>query len=306
MQHPVSRGVKVAATALAAWIGLPGHASATFGQPEPWQLGMQPAVTSVGQQMIWFHDFLLYIIAGIVLFVFALLAFVMARFNERANATPGRATHNTAVEVIWTVVPILILLAIAVPSFRLLFAQYNFPEADLTIKATGHQWYWSYEYTDHEGVSFDAVMVEEDNLKPGQPRLLATDNDVVVPVNKTVHVLVTASDVIHNWTVPAFGSKIDAVPGRLLRTWFKAERIGTYYGQCSELCGARHAFMPISVKVVSEAEFAAWLHQAKAQARGGSSDPSSAGREHANLGAQSSTETGAEGDIRAAQRERTD
>jgi len=301
MQHPGSRGVEFAATALAAWVAWSDQASAAFGQPEPWQIGMQPAVTSVGQQMIWFHDFLLYIIAGIVLVVFTLLAFVMARFNERANPTPGRATHNTTVEVIWTVVPILILLAIAVPSFRLLFAQYNFPEADLTIKATGHQWYWSYEYPDHDGVSFDAVMLEESALKPGQPRLLATDNDVVVPVNKTVHVLVTASDVIHNWTVPAFGSKVDAVPGRLLRTWFKAERIGIYYGQCSELCGQRHAFMPISVRVVSEADFAAWLQQAKAQARGDSSDPNTAPREHANLVAGGSPETGGGAEVRAAQ-----
>lgn len=299
MQHPAARGVQVAAAALAAWLGWSGQASATFGQPEPWQIGMQPAVTTVAAQMIWFHDFLVYIITGIVLVVFALLAYVMVRFNERANPTPGRATHNTAVEVIWTVVPILILLAIAVPSFRLLFAQYNFPEADLTIKATGRQWYWSYEYLDHEGVSFDAVMVEEENLKPGQPRLLATDNNVVVPVNKTVHVLVTASDVIHNWTVPAFGSKVDAVPGRLLRTWFKAERIGIYYGQCSELCGARHAFMPIAVKVVSEAEFAAWLQQAKAQARGNSSDPNSTGRAHASLVGRGALKVGTEDEAQA-------
>jgi len=299
MRDSVRRGLGIAAGALAACTGLSSQAAETYGQPEPWQIGMQPAVTSVGEQMIWFHDFLLYIISGIVLIVFALLAFVMVRYSERANPKPGRTTHNTIVEVIWTVVPILILLAIAVPSFRLLFAQYDFPEADLTIKATGHQWYWSYEYLDHEGVSFDAVMVEEADLKPGQPRLLATDNDVVVPVNKTVHVLVTASDVIHNWTIPAFGSKIDAVPGRLLRTWFNADRIGTYYGQCSELCGARHAFMPIAVKVVSEAEFAAWLQQAKAQAQGNPSGSGSSAREHATLDDQSSPASTQE-------RERTD
>jgi cytochrome c oxidase subunit 2 len=294
MLYPVLRGVRVAAAALAAWVGLSGHAFATFGQPAPWQIGMQPTVTPIGEQIVRFHDFLFYIIAAIVLFVFVLLAFVIVRYNERANPKPGRATHNTAIEVIWTVVPILILLAISVPSFRLLFAQYDFPEADLTIKATGHQWYWSYEYPDHEGVSFDAVMVEEVDLKPGQPRLLTTDNNVVVPVNKNVHVLVTASDVIHNWTVPAFGSKIDAVPGKLLRTWFRAERVGTYYGQCSELCGARHAFMPIAVKVVSEAEFAAWLQQAKAQANGNSNNFGSNAREHASLNDKSSPSATAE------------
>jgi len=267
MYHAAYRGIKIAAAMMAAWTLWSASAGAETGQPVPWQIGMQPAVTPIAEQMIAFHDFLLYITAGIVLFVFVLLAYVMVRFNKRANQNPTQTTHNTLIEVLWTVVPILILLAISVPSFRLLFAQYDYPEADLVIKATGHQWYWSYEYPDHEGVNFDAVMVEEADLKQGQPRLLATDNDVVVPVNKNVHVLVTASDVIHNWTIPAFGSKIDAVPGRILRTWFRAEKEGMYYGQCSELCGQRHAYMPIAVKVVSEEEFEAWLQKTKGQAR---------------------------------------
>lgn len=233
------------------------------GQPEPWQIGMQTAATPIAEQLKLFHTFLLYIITGIVLFVFALLAYVLLRFNERVNPEPSRIAHNTTLEILWSVVPILILLVIAIPSFRLLYAQYAFPEADLTIKATGSQWYWSYEYPDHGDFSFDSQMIEDDNLKPGQPRLLATDNDVVVPVNKTIHVLVTASDVIHNWNVPAFGVKLDAVPGRVERTWFRAERTGTFYGQCSELCGQRHAFMPIAVRVLSEDEFARWLEKAR-------------------------------------------
>ncbi|MGI9569390.1 MAG: cytochrome c oxidase subunit II, partial [Desulfobulbia bacterium] len=189
---------------------------------------------------------------------------VILRFNEKANPEPSKTTHNTTLEVLWTVIPIFILIIIAVPSFRLLFAQYSFPPADVTIKAIGNQWYWSYEYPDSD-VSFDSVMLEGDDLEAARkagfeaPRLLAVDNRVVVPVNKVVLVLVTASDVIHNWTIPAFGSKIDAVPGRVTRTWFKAEKTGVYYGQCSELCGIRHAFMPIAVHVVEQPVYDNWL-----------------------------------------------
>jgi cytochrome c oxidase subunit 2 len=168
-------------------------------------------------------------------------------------------------EVAWTVVPILILVVIAVPSFRLLFAQYDFPKADLTVKAIGNQWYWTYEYPDQGDLTFDAVMLEDNELKPGQLRLLSTDNEVVVPVNKNIHVLITATDVLHNWTIPAFGVKVDAVPGRVIRTWFRAEKTGVFYGQCSELCGGRHAYMPITVRVVSDGEFASWLEKAKKQ-----------------------------------------
>lgn len=253
---------------VAALAGAASFLSATpvlaeLGQPRPWQLGFQEAVTPIMHQITSFHDFLLILITVITLFVLALLIYVALRFNARTNPKPSRTTHNTTLEVLWTVVPIIILLVIAVPSFRLLFAQYDFPKADLTVKAIGNQWYWTYEYPDQDNMTFDAVLVEEADLKPGQPRLLTTDNEVVVPVNKNVHVLITATDVLHNWTVPAFGVKVDAVPGRILRTWFRAEKTGTFYGQCSELCGARHAFMPITVRVVSDDEFASWLVEAK-------------------------------------------
>ena len=212
--------------------------------------------------IIWFHDFLVWLTAAIAVFVLVLLVVVVVKFNARANPVPSRTTHNTFIEVIWTVVPVLILVAVAVPSFRLLFYQLNTPKADLTIKATGKQWFWSYNYPDQK-FEFDSVMVQTKDLKPGQPRLLTVDNELVVPVNKIVRVQTTGADVIHSWAVPSFGVKIDAIPGRLNETWFKAEREGTYYGQCSELCGRDHAFMPIVVHVVSDKDYAAWLEQAK-------------------------------------------
>jgi cytochrome c oxidase subunit 2 len=193
----------------------------------------------------------------------ALLLWVMVRYNSKANPEPSRTSHNTTIEVAWTIIPVLILLVIAIPSFRLLYAQYDVPKADLTVKATAHQWYWSYTYPDQGNFSFDSLLVEKEDLKPDQPYLLAVDNEVVVPVNKVVHVLVTSDDVIHNWAVPAFGTKIDAVRGRNSLTWFQATRPGVYYGQCSELCGSRHAYMPIAVRVVSEEEFADWVVKAQ-------------------------------------------
>jgi cytochrome c oxidase subunit 2 len=237
-------------------------ANEATGQPHPWQLGLQAGVTPVMDDIIWFHDFLVWLTAAIALFVLVLLVVVVVKFNARANPVPSRTTHNTFIEVIWTVVPVLILVAVAVPSFRLLFYQLNTPKADLTIKATGKQWFWSYNYPDQK-FEFDSVMVQTKDLKPGQPRLLTVDNELVVPVNKVVRVQTTGADVIHSWAVPSFGVKIDAIPGRLNETWFKAEREGTYYGQCSELCGRDHAFMPIVVHVVSDKDYAAWLEQAK-------------------------------------------
>jgi cytochrome c oxidase subunit 2 len=232
------------------------------GQPHPWEINLQAPATPVMQDIVWFHDFLLWIIIAIALFVLLLLIVVVVKFNARSNPVPSRTTHNTMIEVVWTVVPVLILVAVAVPSFRLLFYQLKVPPADLTVKATGKQWFWSYAYPDQK-FEFDSLMVQEKDLKPGQPRLLAVDNELVVPVNKVVRVLVTGADVIHSFSVPSFGIKIDAVPGRLNETWFKAEREGTYYGQCSQLCGRDHAFMPIAVHVLSEKDFAAWLEQAK-------------------------------------------
>lgn len=239
-------------------------ASAYVGQPSDGQLGLQGAVTPVMQAIHEFHDLVNIIIIAITLFVMVLMAYVMWRFRESANPTPSRTTHNTMIEVVWTVVPIIILVLIAVPSFRLLHLQYSFPKPDLTIKATGHQWYWSYQYPDQGEFGFDSYMLTDEERQEridkgmSAPRLLAVDNDVVVPVNKNVHVLVTANDVIHNWTIPSFGSKVDAVPGRVTSTWFRAEKEGVYYGQCSELCGADHAFMPIAVRVVSDDVFARW------------------------------------------------
>ena len=227
-------------------------------QPHPWQLGMQQSASPVMDDIVWFHDFLLWMIAAISLFVLALLVIVIVRFNARANPTPSKTTHNTLLEVAWTLVPVLILVAIAVPSFRLLFLQQTIPEADLTIKATGKQWYWTYTYPDSK-IEFDSYLLREDSDRGEQPRLLAVDNALVVPVNKVVRVQVIGGDVIHAFGVPAFGFKIDAIPGRLNETWFRAEREGMYYGQCYELCGRDHAFMPIAIRVVSEDAYKEWL-----------------------------------------------
>jgi cytochrome c oxidase subunit II len=251
------------AVAAAAMVMGTAMAVAQTGVARDWQLGFQEAATPT---MVWieeFHTLILWIITAIVLFVLALLIIVMVRFNAKSNPVPSKTTHNTFVEVAWTLIPILILLVIAVPSFRLLYFDRTIPDADLTIKAIGNQWYWSYEYPDADGMTFDSLMVEDADLKEGQPRLLAVDNDVVVPVGKNVRVIVTATDVIHNWAIPAFGMKMDAIPGRLNEAWFRADKTGIFYGQCSELCGQRHAFMPIAVRVVSEADYAEWLEKAK-------------------------------------------
>jgi len=240
-----------------------GAAMAGVGQPSPWQIGLQQSVTPVMDNIIWFHDYLLYWITAITVFVLVLLLIVIFRFNARANPVPSRTTHNTMIEVAWTLIPIAILMFIAVPSFKLLFLELNTPPADMTVKATGKQWYWSYSYPDNGKFEFDSLMLKADELKADQPRLLSVDNEMVVPVNKIVRVITTGSDVIHSFAVPSFGIKIDSVPGRLNETWFKATREGLYHGQCSELCGKDHAFMPISVRVVSEQAFAAWVEDAK-------------------------------------------
>jgi cytochrome c oxidase subunit II len=240
-----------------------GAALAGLGQPSEWQVGLQQSVTEVMDRITWFHDMLLYIITAIVAFVLALLVIVMMRFNARNNPVPSRTTHNTFIEVMWTIIPIVILLVIAIPSFKLLFLQLSIPAADMTVKATGKQWYWSYSYPDNGPFEFDSLMLRESDRKAGQPRLLAVDNEMVVPVNKTVRVITTGADVIHSFTVPSFGIKIDAIPGRINETWFKATREGVYYGQCSELCGKDHAYMPIAVRVVSEQAFASWVEEAK-------------------------------------------
>ncbi|HEX2763937.1 MAG TPA: cytochrome c oxidase subunit II [Allosphingosinicella sp.] len=234
---------------------------AVVGQPESDAYGFQPQVTPIGQEALWFHNkILMPLITIISLFVLALLLFVVIRFRRSAHPVPSRTTHNTFLEVVWTLVPVLILVGIAVPSIRLLAHQYNPPKADITVKATGNQWYWTYSYPDHG--DFEIVsngLKDEDAAKRGEPRLLAVDERMVVPQGAVVKVIVTSADVIHSWGVPAFWAKIDAVPGRLNETWFKVDRPGVYYGQCFELCGARHAYMPIAVEVLPPAQFAAWV-----------------------------------------------
>jgi cytochrome c oxidase subunit 2 len=239
-------------------------AAAASAQPVDWQLGLQDAATERMSRIIDLHNFVLWIITAICLFVLALLTWIMVRYNVKANPKPTVTTHNTVLEVLWTVIPVAILVAIAIPSFRLLYYQDVIPPADITIKAIGKQWYWTYEYPDNGNFTFDALMLSDRvAAQQGVPRLLGTNNHVVVPVNKTVRILTTGADVIHAWAIPAFGVKIDAVPGRINQTWFNANREGTFYGECSELCGARHAFMPITVEVVSQERFDQWVQEAR-------------------------------------------
>ena len=255
----------IAFRSAAILVGLAGFsAPALANKPEPWQLGFQEAATQNMSIITDFNNFLLILMTAITVFVLGLMVYVMLRFNSKANPNPSSTTHNTLVEVVWTVVPIIILVVIAIPSFRLLYFQRDIPEADMTVKAVGYQWYWGYEYPDHGDFAFDSLMLS-DGERGDQPRLLATDTAMVVPVDTTVRVVVTAADVLHAFAMPAFGLKIDAVPGRLNETWFKAEKTGTFYGQCSELCGIRHAFMPIRIEVVSKEDFAAWVKDAEAE-----------------------------------------
>ena len=255
------------ATLLAVAMPVAAAAQTLLGQPTPWELGLQPAGADRMRDIISLHTFILYIITFISLFVAALLVWIMVRFNAAANPTPSATTHNTVLEVLWTIVPVLILVAIAIPSFRLLYYEDVIPKPDLTIKAIGKQWYWTYQYPDNGNFQFDALRIADRRSAPvvpnGPPRLLGTTNHVVVPVGKVVRILTTGADVIHSWAIPAFGVKMDAVPGRINQTWFRADTIGTYYGECSELCGANHAFMPITVDVVSQADFDSWIQQAK-------------------------------------------
>ena len=232
-------------------------------QPKDWQLGFQNPASDGMRDIVNFHNnLLLPIIIAISVFVLFLMLYACVRFRASANPNPSKRTHNVTVEILWTLIPCLILIVMAVPSFKILYKQDTIPKADLTIKAVGYQWYWGYEYPD-ENIIFDSYMIEEKDLRADQPRLLTVDHEVVVPVNKVVKVLITANDVLHAWALPAFGVKRDAVPGRINETWFKAEKEGTYYGQCSELCGIKHAFMPITVKVVSEDDYQEWLLEAR-------------------------------------------
>jgi cytochrome c oxidase subunit II len=247
--------------------GLLSAGSAYAAQPEPWQMTFQPAASAIMEQIVWFERYTLWFIIPITLFVMVLLAWVMIRYRANANPVPSKTSHNTAVEIVWTVGPVVILLFLAIPSFQLLTAQYSPEDPKMTIKATGYQWYWGYEYQVGDApVSFDSVLLKDaDRAAAGKedrkayPRLLAVDNEMVVPVNTTVRLLVTGADVIHSFSMPAFGVKMDAVTGRSNETWFKAEKEGMYYGQCSQICGKDHAFMPIAIHVVSQEQYDTWF-----------------------------------------------
>jgi len=237
--------------------------SSIANQPKEWQLGFQDAASQGMRDIVNFHNnLLLPVIIAISVFVLFLMIYACVRFRASRNPVPSKTTHNIMVEILWTLIPCLILIVMAVPSFKILYKQDTIPKADVTVKAIGYQWYWGYEYPD-ENIIFESYMIKEEDLKENQPRLLTVDNEVVVPVNKVVKVLITANDVLHAWALPSFGVKRDAVPGRINETWFKAEKVGTYYGQCSELCGIQHAFMPITVRVVTDEEYAQWLAEAK-------------------------------------------
>ncbi len=232
----------------------------------PTQLGLRDAATSQMERITWFHDHLLmYIITAIVIFVTALLAWVVIKYNAKANPTPSKTTHHVMLEIAWTIIPIIILIIIAVPSFKMLYYLDRVEEPDMTLKVTGYQWYWGYEYQDHEGINFLSYLIPEEEIdeSKGQKRLLSTDNVVVLPIDTNIQILVTSADVLHAFTLPAFGFKKDAVPGRTNETWVRIEKPGTYYGQCSEICGINHAYMPIEVRAVTKEEFKEWLIKAK-------------------------------------------
>ena len=241
-----------------------GGGVAMAQKPEDWQMGFQDAHSPTMEKIVSFNDILFWICVVMSVFVMGIMAYIFIRFNAKRNPVPQKFTHNSLIEVLWTVIPVIVLVAIAIPSFRLLYFMDRTDEAEMTIKAIGHQWYWTYEYPDlGDDISFDAVMLTEDDLEEGQLRLLETDESVVVPIDTNIRLLVTADDVIHAWTIPSFGIKIDAVPGRINEGWFRVDAVGIYYGQCSELCGRDHGFMPIRVEAVSKEDYAEWVAYAQ-------------------------------------------
>jgi cytochrome c oxidase subunit 2 len=257
----VLAGLRFAIGFVISIVTLTGAAHAA--EPEPWQLGFQPAVTPVAHLQHQLHDLLLIIIIAISVFVLALLLYVAFRYNAKRNPIPTKTSHNTVIEVLWTVLPVMILVVIAIPSFKLLYFMDKTDNPELTLKVTGHQWYWSYTYQDNGNFTFDSLIVPADQLKPGQKRLLEVDNRIVLPVDTNIRLLITSEDVLHSWAIPAFGVKMDGEPGRLNETWVRIDKEGVYYGQCSELCGINHAFMPIAVQAVSKADFAKWVADAQ-------------------------------------------
>jgi cytochrome c oxidase subunit II len=283
--------------ALAAFMAPVYAAPAYEGIAKDWQLGFQDPATPVMEKLDSMHDFLLVVITAITVFVLLALIYICVRFRRKANPNPSKTTHNTKLEVIWTVIPIIILVVIAIPSLRIHYFMNKVVEPELTLKVVGYQWYWHYEYPDQGGFGFDSYMKKDEDLQAGDHRLLAVDNRVVVPVNTKVRVLLTGADVIHAWAVPAFGVKRDAIPGRLNETWFEATRTGRFYGQCSELCGVGHGFMPIVVDVVSKEEFAAWVAAKQKEA---GIDPASLTAEGEAEDAEA-VDANAEGDAKAAE-----
>ena len=248
------------ALAATSFYVLPAAAEEVTGQPVPWQMGFQIAASPVKEKMEHFHnDLLLPVITVISVFVLGLLLWVIIRYNAKANPVPSKTTHNTMLEVVWTLIPVLILVVIVIPSMKILYFADRTADAEMTLKTIGYQWYWGYEYPDNGGINFTSNLVQEEDLQEGQPRLLATDNPVVLPVDTNIRILTAAADVIHSWAIPSFGVKLDAVPGRLNETWVRIDKEGTYYGQCSEICGTGHGFMPIEVHAVSKEAFAEWV-----------------------------------------------
>jgi cytochrome c oxidase subunit 2 len=275
--------VRTMARRVAGWTGsLIGLASvlmagaAWSAEPRPWQIGMQPPASPTAARIQDLHNLVMVIITVITLFVAGLLVWVAFRYRASRNPVPGRTSHNTVIEVTWTVLPVLILVVIAIPSFRLIYYEDRTSDADLTIKATGHQWYWEYTYPDQGGMHFDSYGITSDSLRPGQLRLLAVDNQLVVPAGKNIRVLTTSEDVIHSFFVPSLGMQRYAIPGRVLETWFRANEPGTYYGECNQICGTNHSDMPISVRALSPDEFNAWLAQAKTKFASGAPAPTAA------------------------------
>ncbi|MGC2857524.1 cytochrome c oxidase subunit II [Novispirillum sp. DQ9] len=263
MERQFIRPLPALAALAAAVVPLVASTHGWAGQAEPWQVWHQDPSTPVMEQIESLHRFLAWISAGIVVLVMALLGYVIWRFNEKRNPVPARFSHNQLLEFAWTAFPVAILVIIAIPSFKLLYFMDRAQEADMTLKVTGHQWYWSYEYPDHGGFMFDSFMKDASDLQPGEPRLLAVDNEVVLPVGTTVRVVMTSNDVIHSWAVPALGVKTDNVPGRLTETWLRLDKPGVFYGQCSELCGVNHGFMPIAIRGVPPEEFEQWVGDAQ-------------------------------------------
>jgi cytochrome c oxidase subunit II len=263
MDRPMLRYRRLFAACM-TMMSIPGMALAqAVGAPKPWEMGMQPAFGPLKQQQIDLHDLVLVIITVITLFVAGLLGWVMWRYNAKRNPVPSRTAHHTVLEIAWTVIPVLILVVMAIPSFRLVYYEDRTRDADLTIKVIAHQWYWEYTYPDKNNLDFTSYMIPDDQLKPGQRRLLEVDNQLVVPIGKNIRVLQTSTDVIHSWFVPALGVQRYAIPGRTIETWFKADKPGVFYGECNQICGTNHSRMPIVVHAVTPQEFDAWLVEAK-------------------------------------------